>query len=229
MVSLLAAVGRDRFVGGVWDGLGVTVKRLREWRGVKAVAGPSGVAITTRLRTTPGDEVVLDAVAAHLGSLRRADLATMARQEPPGIGLDGEARRPARRVRLNIRKAALTAQSSARWANAIIRANDDQCQLARYAQQRHIIGLRAAIATIEKRLAQPTATRSPQSRVGCAGSPDCRKAMRPKRNDLPSNGGCSICAPNWPAPRPTGTPTQCGSPRAQDAWLKLATISRLPG
>ena len=36
-------------VGGVWDGRPVTVERLREWRGVP-VAGPSGVAITTRLR-----------------------------------------------------------------------------------------------------------------------------------------------------------------------------------
>ncbi len=45
---------------------------------------------------------------------------------------------------------------SARWANAIIAANDDQYRLARDAQYRHIVGLRAAIATIEKRLAAPT-------------------------------------------------------------------------
>ena len=53
------------------------------------------------------------------------------------------------------RKTALTAESSERWANAIITGNDAQYRLARDAQ-RHIIGLRAAIATIEKRLAQPT-------------------------------------------------------------------------
>jgi hypothetical protein len=40
----------------------------------------------------------------------------------------------------------LTAQSSARWANAIIGANNDQYRLARDAQYRHIIGLRAASA-----------------------------------------------------------------------------------
>jgi hypothetical protein len=36
-------------------------------------------------------------------------------------------------------------------------ANDDQYRLARDAQRRHIVGLRAAIRTIENRLAQPTA------------------------------------------------------------------------
>jgi hypothetical protein len=50
----------------------------------------------------------------------------------------------------------LTAESSARWANAIIADNDDQYRPARDAQHRHLIGLRAAITTIEKRLAAPT-------------------------------------------------------------------------
>ena len=63
------------FVGGAWDGRVVAVERLREWRGVKPVAGPSGVSIATRLRTTAEDEFVLDAVADHVGRLRRADLA----------------------------------------------------------------------------------------------------------------------------------------------------------
>ena len=31
----------------------MTAVKLREWRGVKPVPGPSGAAITTRLRTTP--------------------------------------------------------------------------------------------------------------------------------------------------------------------------------
>lgn len=39
-------------------------RKLREWRGVKPVAAPTGVAISTRLRTTAADEHVLDAVAA---------------------------------------------------------------------------------------------------------------------------------------------------------------------
>ena len=66
------------------------------------------VAITTRLRTSNADEAMLDAVAAHLGRLRRADLSAVCRPQP--------------------------------------------------LPHRHIIGLRAANATITKRLAQRPAT-----------------------------------------------------------------------
>jgi IS605 OrfB family transposase len=134
----------------------VTAEKLRDWRGVKPVAGPPGVAITTRLQTTPADEHVLGLVARHLGRLRRADLGRVCCPVPLGPGLDAAAQRRARRDRLNTRKKALTADSSARWANAIIAANDEQYRLARDAQRRHMIGLRAAIATVEKRLAQPS-------------------------------------------------------------------------
>jgi IS605 OrfB family transposase len=134
----------------------VTAVKLREWRGVKPVAGPAGAAITTRLQSTPEDEWVLDLVADHVGGLRRADLAAVSRPQPLDAAMDDEARRQARRDRLNTRKKALTAQSSARWANAIIAGNDAQYRLARDAQHRHLIGLRAAIATLVKRLAAPT-------------------------------------------------------------------------
>jgi len=134
----------------------VTARPLRQWRGVKPVAAPSGVAITTRLRTSAEDGYVLDQVAAHLGRLRRADLAATAWREPVDSQLGAEDRRQVRRAELNARKKGLTAQSSARWANAIIAGNDDQYRLARDAQYRHITNLRAAIATIEKRLAAPT-------------------------------------------------------------------------
>jgi hypothetical protein len=134
----------------------VTAVKLRQWRGVKPVAGPAGAAITTRMQTTPEDERVLDQVAQHVGGLRRADLAAVSRPQPLDPAMDDEAKRQARRDRLNNRKKALTAQSSARWANAVIAGNDAQYRLARDAQHRHLIGLRAAIATIEKRLAAPT-------------------------------------------------------------------------
>jgi hypothetical protein len=134
----------------------VTTHKLRQWRGVKPVADPTGVAITARLRTSADDEFVLDQVAAHLGGLRRADLAATAHRPTPDPQLSTEQRRQVRRDELNGRKKVLTAQSSARWANAIIAGNDDQYRLARDAQYRHIVGLRAAIATIEKRLAAPT-------------------------------------------------------------------------
>ena len=143
----------------------VRAVKLREWRGVKPVAGPSGAAISTRLRTTPADERVLDLVAEHLGGLRRADLAVVTRPEAMDPTVDGAAKRQARRERLNNRKRALTAESSARWANAIIAANDGQYRLSRDAQHRHVIGLRAAIATIEKRLARPSGdTLTPEQR-----------------------------------------------------------------
>lgn len=130
---------------------------LRQWRGVKPVAAPSGVAIGTRLRTTPAEDRVLDLVAGHLGWLRRADLAMVSRPAPLDAGLDADSRRLVQRGRLNARKKALTAESSSRWASAIIAGNDDQYRLAREGQYRHINGLRSAIATIEARLAAPTA------------------------------------------------------------------------
>lgn len=109
------------------------------------------------IRTTAADEVALHAVAAQIGWLRRVDLAQVVRPEPLAVGLDADQRRAARRDRLNVRKAGLTAQSSARWANAIIAGNDDQYRLARDAQYRHLTQLKAAISAIEQRLAAPTA------------------------------------------------------------------------
>jgi hypothetical protein len=109
------------------------------------------------LGTTVGEDRVLDLVAEHLGRLRRADLVAVSRPEPVDAGLDADGRRLVRRGRLNGRKRQLTGQSSARWASAIIAGNDDQYRLARDAQYRHVVGLRSAIATIEARLAAPTA------------------------------------------------------------------------
>jgi hypothetical protein len=77
----------------------VTDTKLRQWRGVKPVAAPCGVAITTRLRTTAADEQVLDAVAAHLGGLRRADLAATSRPQPVDPELTEDERRQVRRAR----------------------------------------------------------------------------------------------------------------------------------
>jgi hypothetical protein len=123
---------------------------------VKPVAVPAGVAISTRVCITPQDVQVLGLVAGHLGRLRRCDLAAVSHSQQVDPGLDAEGRRQARRRRLNTRKKELTGRSSARWASAIIAGNDDQVRLARDAQYRHIVGLRAAIVTIEVRLAAPT-------------------------------------------------------------------------
>jgi hypothetical protein len=133
----------------------VTAVKLREWRDVKPVAAPSGIAVTTRLRTTAADQAVLDAVAEHLGSLRRADFARQSNPAQSAADLD-TVERQVRRGRTNSRKRDLTALSSARWAAAIIIANDSQYRRSRDAQSRHIADLNAAIEAIEKRLAQPT-------------------------------------------------------------------------
>jgi hypothetical protein len=69
----------------------------------------------------------------------------------------GAAGRRKRQDGANARKRELTALSSARWAHAIIAANDVQYRFSRDAQDRHIASLKAAIETIEKRVAQPTA------------------------------------------------------------------------
>jgi hypothetical protein len=153
----------------------MTDRALRQWRGVKPVAAPSGVAIATRLRTCAEDEFVLDLVADHLGQLRRADLAVTSQREPVDPRLRAAERRAMRRDRLNTRKKALTAPSSARWANAIIAGNDDQYRLARDAQHRHIIGLRATIGTLEKRLGAPTV-----DTLSAAERKARRKAKAPK-------------------------------------------------
>ena len=112
--------------------------------------------------------------------------------------------RQEQRDRLNTRKKALTVESSARWANAIIAGNDAQFRLARDAQHRHIIGLQAAIAAIEKRLAQPTASSSLQGNAPRAGRPNGRRAMRHRPRGFKSSAGCNGCGPHWPADRRPG-------------------------
>jgi hypothetical protein len=135
------------------------------------------VAFSTRLPTTPEDDRVLDLVAEHVGRLRRADLATVTRPEPLDPAMDEVAKRQARRERLDNRKLALTAESSARWANAIIAGNDAQYRLARDAQHRHIIGLRAAIATSRNGWPNPPPIPSHQPTAGRVGRSSCRKAF----------------------------------------------------
>ncbi|MGZ8777096.1 MAG: hypothetical protein ACXWZ5_14520, partial [Mycobacterium sp.] len=54
--------------------------------------------------TTAEDEFVLDAVADHMGRLRRADLAATCHPAPLAVGLEVDARRRERRELLNNRK-----------------------------------------------------------------------------------------------------------------------------
>src|SRR5665647_2448899 len=86
------------------------------------VSPPSGVTIKTRLRPTPAEEQALREVGTFLGSLYRADLVRRLREGK----LDAHGRAQSRKVR----KKALTAQSSSRWAGSITRATQDQYDLA---------------------------------------------------------------------------------------------------
>ena len=87
---------------------------------VAAAAG--GARVRARLRLSPPDEAVLRAVGAHLGSLAGRDLA--ARCAEGRLDPRGRARSRA------VRKRALTAESSSRWAGAITRTSEDQVRLA---------------------------------------------------------------------------------------------------
>jgi hypothetical protein len=70
----------------------MTDHKLRQWRGVKPVAPPAGVSITTRIRTSTEDEKVLDVVADHVGKLRRKDLTAVCHPIPLKLKDDDEER-----------------------------------------------------------------------------------------------------------------------------------------
>jgi hypothetical protein len=99
---------------------------------------------------------VLSVVAAHLSRLRRGDLVARSHQQLELAGLDGAGKKRARADELARRKRDMTGASSSRWAGTILRGNEDQYRLARMAQQRHILSLRASIAALTVRIAAPT-------------------------------------------------------------------------
>ncbi|MET9519803.1 IS200/IS605 family accessory protein TnpB-related protein [Streptomyces sp. NPDC002994] len=117
---------------------------MRELAASFVVPGPSGVAIRDRLRVSDADKRVLSEVGMFLGALASGDLAARARQ---GLEHDGSS--------WTSRKRELTGRSSSRWAGSITKATHDLWALARRGQAAHVTTLRAGIAAIEARLAQP--------------------------------------------------------------------------
>ncbi|MBV9024573.1 MAG: hypothetical protein JO362_12455 [Streptomycetaceae bacterium] len=89
-------------------------------------------------------------VGRHLGRYARADLAERVR-----LGQVS-----AKNTRRAVRKKALTAVSSSRWAGAITRASEDQHRLSMRALYDERTGLRRAITTIRTRLAVPCGRRT---------------------------------------------------------------------
>ena len=121
--------------------------RLREIAAPFVAGAPAGARVRTRLRVSPEDAAVLRAAGSHLGSLAGRDLAARCAQGR----LDARGRAVSRRER----KRALTAGSSSRWAGAITRATEDQCQLAARNLHAEQASLRARVRRIEARAAVP--------------------------------------------------------------------------
>ncbi len=98
-----------------------------------------------RLRLSPEDEAVLRAVGSHLGSLAGRDLAARCAERR----LDARGRARSRAVR----KRALTAESSSRWAGAITRTSEDAYRLAWQNLRAEQSSLTARIRRVQVRLA----------------------------------------------------------------------------
>lgn len=110
------------------------------------VPPPTGARIRTRLRLSAWDEAVVCEVGAYLGHLAGQDLRRRC-QIGPG---------PDQRT---IRKQAMTAACSSRWAGAITRTSNDQWERA-YNNLLHArASLRQAARKLRARLAVPTGER----------------------------------------------------------------------
>ncbi|MER5479864.1 IS200/IS605 family accessory protein TnpB-related protein [Streptomyces sp. NPDC002734] len=118
---------------------------LRPLRAPFVVREATGCAIRTRLKDLTAQDVeVLREVGAHLGSLASRDLRVYAQ-----AGFERNTSSWA------VRKQALTAACSSRWAGAITKATHDQYALARRAQAAHLHQLETTMKVIRHRLAQP--------------------------------------------------------------------------
>src|ERR1700748_520024 len=80
-------------------------------------AAPAGARVRTRLRVSERDDAVLGAVGRHLGSLAGRDLA--------GRCAEGRLDAKGKVISRAVRKRALTAECSSRWAGAITRTSED--------------------------------------------------------------------------------------------------------
>ncbi|WP_207939225.1 hypothetical protein [Actinomadura darangshiensis] len=150
-------------------------------------AGPSGVAIRTRLKglTAQGEQVLAE-VGAHLGSLAGRDLKARC-ETGTAHDADGWA----------ARKRELTGESSARWAGSITKATHDQWALARRGQLAHLNSLEAGIAAIERG----------GGAAGPMGSRASGTATRPSASPPTAQyrSGCPHLWRSWPTPRTAAT------------------------
>ncbi len=145
---------------------------MREIAAPFVAAAPAGARVRTRLRVSPQDAGVLTAVGRHLGTLAGRDLAARCAEGR----LDSRGRAASRAVR----KRALTAESSSRWAGAITRTSEDAGQLASRNLTAERGTLKARVRKIEARLAVPAGEKA--GRVAGDATPAERhaKALRLK-------------------------------------------------
>ncbi len=131
-------------------------RRLRQIAAPFVVAGSAGARVRTRFRPDQRDAEVLAALGRYLGSLAGADLARRCAQGRLGAGQRARSRR--------VRKQALTAGSSSRWAGAITRSSEDAWQLAARNLAAERTSLKARITAIRTRLAVPAGEKQGRAR-----------------------------------------------------------------
>jgi IS605 OrfB family transposase len=129
---------------------------VRPIAGPFVAAAPAGARLRTRLRASAQDEAVLWAVGRHLGSLAGRDLA--ARCAEGHLDTKGKA------VSRAVRKRALTAESSSRWAGAITRTSEDQHERAEQNLHAEQASLLARIRRIEAREVVPAGGKAGRTR-----------------------------------------------------------------
>ena len=122
-------------------------RKLRKMAAPFVVAPPGGARVRTRLMVDDTDQVVLEALGAHLGHLASADLARRVKEG----SLDAKAKAESRKAR----KQQLTAASSSRWAGAITRTTEDAYSLARRNLAAEKVSLQARIKKISSRVKVP--------------------------------------------------------------------------
>lgn len=131
-------------------------RRLRQMAAPFVAAGSAGARVRTRLRASERDAEVLTALGGYLGSLAGTDLARRCAQGR----LDAWQQAGSRRVR----KRALTADSSSRWAGAITRSSEDAFQLASRNLDAERKSLKARTRAITRRLAVPVGRKQGRTR-----------------------------------------------------------------
>ena len=149
-------------------------RALREIAAPFLATGPAGARVRTRLRVSPWDAVVLTDAGRHLGSLAGRDLAARCAEGR----LDARGRVASRAVR----KRALTAESSSRWAGAITRASEDAYQLGSRNLAAERRTLHARVRKISARLAVPAGWK--QGRLAGYATPAERQVKTIRRKAL---------------------------------------------